>query len=161
MRYLAAPAQTVGVVTPIPEWLTIPLPRTADACYELFCDVGRIPEWLTVVRSAVITRRDRNERPREVAFLARLERATVGYTLTYRYRHSERWVCWATPEESSISVSGFAQFSPLGARSCLMTYSLALDLGDGRLPSWSDPLYEGHAASAAMTDFRDFVTRAL
>lgn len=162
MRAHATPSPTVGSITPSSSYLSVALPRLADDCYALFCDVERIPEWLKVVRSAVVTTRDLKHRARDVAFLARLERATVGYTCRYRYHAAERRLAWATSRDSSICVQGFAQFTPLGDKACLMTYSLDLDLGEaGALPNWSDPMFEGHAASATMSDFRDFVMRAL
>jgi uncharacterized membrane protein len=139
MRNAATPATTVGLATPGASWLSIALARPADQCYALFCDVERIPEWLAVVRSAVVTKRDPRNRPAYVAFLARLEHATIGYTCRYRYHASERRVLWSTPDTSSITVKGFAQFAPLGERSCMMTYGLDLDLGD--LPGWSDPFF--------------------
>lgn len=157
MHNLAAPANAVGQILPSAEWLTVALPRPADACYELFCDVEKIPEWLGVVSSAVVRRRDRLNRPREVAFLARLRRASIGYTLHYSYRSGERWVGWRTSEDASITVAGFGAFSPLGEKACLMTYALSINMGG--LPGWSDPGFEGHAPSGAMSDFRDFVMR--
>src|SRR5688572_21818934 len=159
MRSLAAPNQTVGNILPSAEWLTVALPRPADKCYELFCDIEKIPEWMQVVRSAVVRKRDRLNRVREVSFLARLERATVGYTLTYSYRSGERWLGWRTPDEASITMAGFGQFMPLGERSCLMTYALTMDLG--QLPGWDDPMLSGHAPSASLSDFRDYVIRTL
>lgn len=162
MRMHVAPSTVVGSVTPAPSYLSIALPRPADDCYDLFCEVERIPEWLTVVRSAVVTKRDSKGRARDVAFLARLEGATVGYTCRYRYAPIDRRVAWATADEASICVQGFAQFEPLGERACLLTYSLDLDLGAaGALPAWGDPMFAGHAASATMSDFRDFVLRTL
>ncbi len=151
------------VLPPISEArLSTALPRRADDCYDLFIDVERIPEWLTIVRSAVITGRDAHDRARDVAFLARLERATIGYTCHYRYESGRRRVDWATSPESAICVAGYAEFAPLGERACLMTYALDLQLGNaGALPGWSDPMFEGHAASASLSDFRDFVMRSL
>jgi ribosome-associated toxin RatA of RatAB toxin-antitoxin module len=160
MRAFAVRSPTVGSLSPAPH-LSTALPRAADDCYALFCDVERIPAWLTVVRSAVVTRRDALERAADVAFLARLERATVGYTCSYEYQPAHRRVVWSTREDASIRVAGFAQFAPLGARACLMTYALDLDLGSSGLPTWSDPLFEGHAASASLSDFRDYVLRVL
>ena len=147
----------LSAVSALPEWLTVALPRGADDCYALFCDLERIPEWLSVIRSVSVTSRDGRGRPRDVAFLARLERGTVGYTLTYRIREAERWLCWATAETSSICIAGFAQFSPLGPDACLMSYSVAMDLGG--LHRWSDPGFDANATSAVMADFRDFVSR--
>ena len=161
MRAFALPSSTVGSLSPAPDHLSTALPRSADECYALFCEAERIPEWLTVVRSAVVTRRDDRRRARDVAFLARLQRATVGYTCRYKYNSTHRRVDWSTRTDTSIRVAGFAVFAPLGDKACLMTYGLDLDLGDNGLPGWSDPMFEGHAASASMSDFRDFVLRAL
>lgn len=139
--------------------LSTALPRPADDCYDLFCEVARIPEWLSVVRSAMVVRRDFHERPTEVAFLARLERATVGYTCHYRYEPGRRRVDWSTAPGARLRVAGAASFQPLGPSTCLMSYQLDLDVGG--LPAWSDPMFEGHAASASLLDFRDFVLRVL
>jgi ribosome-associated toxin RatA of RatAB toxin-antitoxin module len=160
MRAFAVPSHATSSLSTSPH-LSTALPRGADECYSLFCEVERIPEWLTVVRSAVVTGRDERRRARDVAFLARLERATVGYTCSYEYNAQHRRVGWQTRESSSIRVAGHAQFSPLGERACLMTYHLDLDLGAHGLPNWVDPLFEGHAASASLVDFRDFVLRVL
>lgn len=159
MRATTAPASTVGVATPSTGWVSVALARPADDCYALFCQAERIPEWLAVVRSAFVTRRDVRGRATEVSFLARLTNATIGYTCRYRYHAGDRRVAWTTPAESNILVKGFASFSPLGPKACMMTYGLDLDLGD--LPTWSDTFFQGHAASATLGDFRDFVTRAL
>jgi ribosome-associated toxin RatA of RatAB toxin-antitoxin module len=160
MRAFAVPSSTVGSLVPQAH-ISTALPRSAEECYALFCEIERIPEWLTIVRSALVTRRDERRRAREVAFLARLERATVGYTCHYKYQPTARRVEWSTAPDASIRISGHAQFGSLGTRACLMTYHLDLDLGDAGLPVWSDPMFEGHAASASLSDFRDFVLRAL
>jgi uncharacterized membrane protein len=159
MRASLVPASTVGIATPTANYLSIALARPADPCFDLFCDVTRIPEWLAVVRSTVVTSRDARGRASEVAFLARLEHATIGYTCRYRYHSRDRRTAWSTPDSSRITISGFAQFEPLGEKACMMTYGLTLDLPG--LPEWSDPFFAGHAASATLSDFRDFVSRAL
>jgi uncharacterized membrane protein len=146
--------------TPRLDCLTVALPHRADDCYDLFCDLPRIPEWLTVVRSAMVRKVDGYGRPVEVAFLGRLRRATVGYACEYRYRPEDRYVSWATAPLTSVSVRGFAQFSPLGQHSCLLTYMLETQLPDG-LPGWADPTFEANAASASLSDFRDFAIRTL
>jgi hypothetical protein len=156
MRALAVPT-AIGHLVPPPEHLSVALPRDADACFELFCDVRRIPEWLGVVRSATIVQHDTGGRPTEVAYLARLEQATIGYTCGYRY--GRRRVAWQTTHDGAIRVEGYAQFQPLNTRACLLTYALDVDLGN--LPGWADPTYTSHLASASLGDFRDFVTRVL
>jgi uncharacterized membrane protein len=142
-----------------PDWLSIALPRPADTCFALFTDVERIPAWLTIVRSAVITARDEGGLPREAAYLCSLRRATVGYTLTYRYRRGELRVDWSTPARASLRVRGFAEFQALGPDSCLMTYGLDLGFGRG-LPRFDDAAFDAHATSATMADFRDYVMRS-
>jgi hypothetical protein len=153
---VALPRQMLPA-TPSADVLTVTLPRDADTCHELFCDLERIPEWLTVVRSVVIQERDRLGRPRRVAFMARLRRATVGYSCVYRY--SGMRVHWATSSRSSIKIAGHASFAPLGPRSCMMSYALDMSLGETGLPEFDDDVYSAHAASATLNDFREFVTR--
>jgi uncharacterized membrane protein len=141
--------------------LAVALPRPAIACYALFCDVERIPAWLGVVRCVHVTRRDHENRAQDVAFLCRLERATIGYSCRYEYAVAERHVRWSTRPGTAIQVRGAATFHPLGAEACLMTYELDIDLGAPGLPAFCDPLFDGHAPSASLADFRDYVLRVL
>jgi hypothetical protein len=147
----------IGHLVPPPEHLSVALPRDPDLCFELFCDIDRIPEWLAVVRTAQATMRDPEGRAREVAFLGRLEHATIGYSC--RYRYGTRRVQWSTSPGATLRVEGYAAFSPLGDKACLMTY--ALETHFGSLPPWADPTYASHPASASLGDFRDFVLRTL
>jgi ribosome-associated toxin RatA of RatAB toxin-antitoxin module len=142
------------------DWLTVALPRPADDCYELFCDVERAREWLPVLSSIHVSERDRAGRPARVAFQASLQRASIGYTCTYRYRGEERQVAWSTPQKSSIVVRGMAQFQPIADRACLMTYALELKVGKG-LPAFADRSYANHPSSSTLAEFRDFVRRTL
>src|SRR5262245_18600017 len=142
------------------DWLTVSLPHAADACYELFCDVERVPTWLSVVHSAVVTERDDEDRARRVAFMASLRRASIGYTCSYRYRPDELRCSWTTSPRSSIVVRGSAQFQPVAANACLLTYALDLRVGRG-LPPFADPTFAAHASSATLADFREFAIRML
>jgi hypothetical protein len=60
---------------------------------------------------------------------------------------------------SELRVHGYAQFAPLGEGSCLMTYGL--ELQKRGLPAFDDSHFEGHAPSAVMADFREFVLNAV
>lgn len=142
------------------DWLTVSLPRSAGACYALFSDVERIPEWLRVVASAVVTERHADGRARRVAFQASLRRATIGYTCSYRWRPDELWVAWSTSPRASIVVRGSAQFQPVAPNACLMTYSLDLRVGRG-LPPFMDLSFANHASSATLADFRAFAISKL
>jgi uncharacterized membrane protein len=140
------------------DWLSVTLPRSADSCYSLFSDVARTPEWLSILRSATVTERDHRGRPRAVAFLCSLRRASVGYTLSYKFVRAERRVTWTTRPRSSLRVRGAAHFQPLGPSSCLMTYGLDLSFGGGAL-HFDDVAFSSHPTSATLADFRDFVLR--
>lgn len=142
------------------DWLTVSLPRSADLCYDAFCDIEKTPEWLSIVRTAVVTERDARGRARRVAFLCRLARATIGYSLTYSYWPGHRRVAWTTSVNSQIVVNGSAHFQPLSPSACLLTYSLDLALGSG-LPEFDDTSFRLHATSATLGDFREFVVRTL
>jgi uncharacterized membrane protein len=139
--------------------LTTAIARPARTCYELFCDAERVPEWLSVVRSARVRQRNRAGRPSVVTFLAELERATVGYTLDYDYRERDLGVSWSTALAGNLLVAGWAQFTPLGPAAALMTYQLVLDV-ECAAATWRDPFFDGHPASSVMSDFRDFAVRA-
>jgi uncharacterized membrane protein len=142
------------------DWLTVSLPRAADAAYALFCDVERVPDWLPVVSSAVVTDRDDDGRARRVAFQASLRRASIGYTCSYRYRTQENRLSWSTSPRSSIVVRGMAHFQAVAPNACLMTYGLDLRVGRG-LPPFADASFANHASSATLADFREYAIRVL
>ena len=142
------------------DWLTVSLPRAADACYALFCDVARVPEWLPILSSAVITERDDDGRARRVAFMASLRRASIGYTCSYRYVPDDHRVSWSTSPRASIVVRGMAHFQAVARNACLMTYGLDLRVGRG-LPPFDDAPFANHASSATLADFREFAIRTL
>lgn len=151
-------AAAAAVPSPEELPLTTAIARPARHCYELFCAADRTPEWVTVIHSARVLERDTAGRPALVSYLANLRRATVGYRLHYSYRDRDLGVSWSTAAGSGVTVAGWAQFTPLRADSTLLTYNLHLDLG-GALADWDDPFFDGHAASAVMSDFREFVLR--
>jgi ribosome-associated toxin RatA of RatAB toxin-antitoxin module len=138
--------------------LTTTLPVSASIAYEIFCDVEQVPRWVSVIKSARVLEANPRGRPRRATFLASLARASIGYTLEYRYIERERIVTWSTPKQSSTQVAGRARFDPLGERACLMHYELVLEVPDA-LPAWSDDYFDGHAASAVLADFRDYLSR--
>jgi uncharacterized membrane protein len=142
------------------EILSTTVPVSAERAFELFCDLRRAPEWVSVVRSVQILAEDSRGYPTRVAFLAVLERATIGYTLTYRPNPDKLSVSWESEPDGSVIVRGRAEFSPLGPKASMLHYQLQLDVPAGTLPSWGDPFFDGHAASAVIGDFRDFVHRS-
>jgi uncharacterized membrane protein len=138
--------------------LNTTLPVAAGLAYELFADLEAIPFWLSIVRSVRVVTRSGDGRPRQVSFMAALERATIGYTVDYAFDDLVCRVTWATRGGSSMQVAGEARFTPLGDRACMMYYRLGLSVPS--VGAWGDPSFDGHAASAVVHDFRDHVRRA-
>lgn len=145
-------------VAPITTEVSATLPVGAGTAYAAFADVARTPSWLSIVQSARIARTDDGGRPSVVAFLARLERATIGYSLHYRWDPARLAVTWATPEGGSVRIAGDARFTPLTARACLMHYRLAIELPFSA--DWANASFEGNAAAAVASEFREYLRRA-
>lgn len=142
---------------PVADPITTTLKIRAHKAFDLFCDVERIPEWLSVVRKTRVLARTAAGYPQRASFLGLLEHGSIGYTLRYAYDLAALKVVWQTESDSSLTVSGSAQFCPLSPTSCMAVY--ALSLSHGALPPWNDPFFDGHAASTVLTDFRDFIHR--
>jgi hypothetical protein len=142
---------------PMSSEVSTTLPVGAGVAYEIFADVVQTPRWLPVVQSAKVLDRNAAGRPEKVAFMGKLERGSLGYTLVYRYDDASLLVSWQTPESSSVVLAGEARFLPLSPRACLMVYRLAMELPLSA--GWSDPSYEGHPASAVVADFREHLKR--
>ncbi len=149
---------TLEEATPVPSGLSTTLTIPAERAYQLFCDSERVPEWMAVVRSSRIVERTTDGRAQRTAFIARLERASVGYTLAYTYDDDALTLLWSTAKDASMFVAGRARFLALGPRACMMHYELELR-SNTSLPAWGDAMYEGHPASSVLSDFREFVGR--
>jgi uncharacterized membrane protein len=139
-------------------YLSTTLPVAAERAYELFCDIDRLPEWMSVVRSARVINRYADGRARRTAFIGELERASVGYTLDYSYDDVALVVSWTTARDATTRISGSARFDDLGPRSCMLHYELDLQ-AHASLPAWDDPMFDGHPSSAVLADFRDYLSR--
>lgn len=144
-------------LAPVSTEVATTLPVGADAAYQVFADVAETCRWLSVVQSARVLTRDAAGRPRDVAFRAAFDRATLGYTVRYDYRPDDLTVRWSTAAGSAIRVDGEARFAPLSPRACLMTYRLGLELPVSR--AGLEAHYDGHAASAVVGDFREHLRR--
>ncbi len=137
--------------------LSVTLPVSAAMGYEVFCDVEQLPRWVSIVSSVQILESTPRGRVKRAAFMASLKGGALGYTLEYEYRNDERIVAWWTPDQPQMRVGGRAQFTPLGERACLMNYELFVDVPSGILNAWNDPYFDGHAPSAVLADFRDYL----
>jgi len=142
-------------VAPITTEVSATLPVGAGTAFDAFKDVVCIPRWLSVVQSARVARIDAHGHPQVVAYLARLERATIGYSLHYRWDPETLSVTWSTPEGGSVLIAGDAHFTPLSVRACLLHYRLTLELPfQGE---WDNVSFAGNAAAAVASEFREYL----
>lgn len=138
--------------------VTARLGLPADECYRLFCDADLIPEWLWVVDTAVVQQRDERNRAIQVDFIGSLERASIGYTLTYAYEDATHEVCWHHVGRGVKQLAGSARFDSHPEAGCLLEYRLRSQLLSG-LPPWADQLYRDRPAETVVLDFCEFVER--
>ena len=102
--------------------------RSAQACFEAFCDTRRLRSWVPGLRRTKVVRAGEGGLPVEVLFEYGESRT---YALKYSYQVGQRLVAWTPKTGAADAVRGFAQFSehPDG---CEMTYSV--EAGEGRTP---------------------------
>lgn len=106
------------------------LPRAPQECFERFCEVAAIPDWVDRVIQADVRREHPDGRPAEVDFVARRADGTeVQYSLAYAYDREGLRVSWRPREGEQDAVMGYASFEPgLDAgpdeTGCTMTYAL-------------------------------------
>jgi uncharacterized membrane protein len=144
-------------IAPITTEVSATLPVGAGTAFEAFADIAQTPRWMSIVQSARVARVDDNGRPSVVAFLARLERATIGYSLSYRWDPTDLTVSWSTPDGATVHISGDARFTPLSARACLLHYRLTLELPFES--EWASVGFGGNAAAAVASEFREHLRR--
>ena len=145
------------VESPMSSEVSTTLPVSAGVAYEVFADAIETPRWLPVVQSARVMARTADGRPARVSFMGKLERGSLGYTLSYTYDVKSLIVSWTTDASSSIVIAGEARFLPLSARACLLVYRLSMEIP--MVAEWSDSAYECHPASAVVADFREHLKR--
>lgn len=89
--------------------VTTLVPRSADACWQLFVDVGQLTSWVPGLKSAQILTMERGL-PSEIHF----ELESYAYTLVYSYDRAAREVRWQPKLGKHEGVTGFVKFSPEG-----------------------------------------------
>jgi hypothetical protein len=100
------------------------LDRDPRACFEAFCAVERIPDWVARVRAVLVRARHPDGRPAEVEFVSVTpDRGEVAYTLVYAYDRRGLRVSWRPREGEHDAVAGYAAFVADGD-GCAFTYAL-------------------------------------
>ncbi|MCP4445443.1 MAG: hypothetical protein GY811_08885 [Myxococcales bacterium] len=85
---------TVEDFEPPTRVLSIKLPVSAQEAFDAFCESGRVHEWMAVVRSSRVISRAACGRPQRTAFIAQLERSSMGCTMNYEYDNEILSVRW-------------------------------------------------------------------
>jgi hypothetical protein len=144
-------------LAPLTSEVSTTLSVGANTAYEIFADAAEIPRWLPIVQMARILSRDPSGRPERVAFMRKLERGSLGYTLEYQYDPVSLTILWATLPSSNVVLAGEARFVPLSNRACLMLYRLTIEL-----PIVDDLInheLDKHPASQVVSEFREHLRR--
>ena len=154
---MVATAFAFAPTTPLTSEVSTTLTVSAQVAYEVFADAVEVPRWLPLVQSAKVLSRGPDRRPARVAFMRKLDRGSLGYTLVYAYDAKALVTTWTTPTTSNVVMSGEARFIPLSSRACLMMYRLVLDL-----PVVDDGIaaeLDRHPASLVVAEFREHLRR--
>ena len=143
--------------SPLASEVSTTLNVSAEVAFEVFADVAEWPRWLPILQSSRVLDRNGDGRAAKVAFMRRLERGSLGYTLEYSYDSEGLRVTWTTPDGSNVVLGGEARFVRLSTRACLMLYRLVIDLPvvDEIVASELD----GHPASVVVAEFREHLRR--
>jgi hypothetical protein len=158
MNAMAATADAAGAAEkPLTTTASATLPVAADVAFEAFADASETPRWLPVLHAARVLERTLDGRARRVAFVGRLERGSIGYTLEYTFDDDALAIAWRSGPDAAVQVRGEATFAALSRSACLMTYSVSIAAPVG---PWSDPSYEHHPASSVVTSFREHLRNA-
>jgi hypothetical protein len=157
MNALATAATPDDVLKPMTTTASATLPVAAEVAFEVFADAAETPRWLPVLHAARVLERTDDGRARRVAFVGRLERGSIGYTLEYTFDDDALTVTWQSGPDAAVQVRGEATFASLSRSACLMTYSVSISAPVG---PWSDPSYEHHPASSVVTSFREHLRNA-
>lgn len=143
--------------SPLASEVSTTLAVSAEEAFEVFADTQDVPRWLPILQRARVVEKAEDGRATRVSFIRKLERGSLGYTLTYAYQPSAFTVTWKTAESSNVVMSGEARFVPLSKNACLMLYRLVIEL-----PIVDDGLtgeLDGHPASLVVAEFREHLRR--
>ena len=100
------------------------LPFAAQHCYERFCSVVELPQWVPTILSAQVRTRHADGSVEEVEFSRRDPSGDVTqYTLAYSFDATKRRVAWQPREERPNGVRGYAVFEA-APEGCKVTYAL-------------------------------------
>ena len=150
---LAYTARSSPLCSEVSTTLTV----AAGAAYEIFSDASELPRWLPILQTARTVTRYPDGHLQRVAFIRKLERGSLSYTLEYAYDPASCMVTWSAPEGSNVVLNGEVRFVPLSTRACLMLYRLVIDL------PIADDLVDGeldkHPASHVVSEFREHLRR--
>jgi hypothetical protein len=136
--------------------VTARLDLPAAEAFRLFCDPIHLSEWLFVVGTVVVGRRDARGRPLEIDFMGSLDRCSISYALGYSYDDATLEVRWDQTRGSPTRICGHARFVPRDDGSCTLRYVLTAQL-PGHLPPWSDELYRSRPAETVVLDFCEWL----
>lgn len=110
--------------------------RSADAAYQLLCDIDRVPDWVPGVASVRIVERDDAGRALRAHYVGMPSRASFEYELTYSYDDAARTLRWESGDTSLRELSGEVIVSDAGPEHARVAYGLWGPTPE-LLPAWA------------------------
>jgi hypothetical protein len=126
----------------------VQISRSPDVCFERFCQLWRLPEWVPGLRQATPLS-GAGELPAEVEFsTSDVDGRQLIYSLRYAYDRAQWRVAWMPGAGADEAVRGMAAFAAEeGVEGCVMTY--ALEVGAARRRSLDEVRAEAEAVAGA------------
>lgn len=137
----------------------IEIPHDADTAYGHLCDVRSVPQWVRGVARVDVIETDEQGRATLARFISMPARASVSYTLRYRYEDHERRVEWHSEERTERALQGRAQVVPLSEDRCRLRYELDV-WNAASIPMWARAALKEDAPQAVVQAFRRWLERS-
>lgn len=136
----------------------VEIERDATACYELLCDVNRLPEWVAEIATVTIVDALDDGRAAVAEFVTMPGSGSLSYRLIYSYDDDERIVRWRTADPTDRQVRGEATVLALAPERSRVRYGLYTSVS-GASPFWAQQALAKDQPAAVAAAFRRWVDR--
>jgi ribosome-associated toxin RatA of RatAB toxin-antitoxin module len=130
----------------------------ADTAYACLCDIHRVPQWVRGVARVDVIERDEQGRATLARFISMPARASVSYTLRYRYEDQDLRMVWQPEERSERALQGRAQIVRVADDRCRLRYELDV-WNAASIPMWARAALREDDPEAIVHAFRRWLER--
>ena len=134
----------------------IEIAKDADAAFTRLCDIRSVPKWVRGVARVEVIETDERDRPTRVRFVSMPARASVSYTVHYRFDDEARRMVWQPLERGERTLEGEAHIEDLGDGRCRLTYQLTT-WNAASIPMWARSALRQDGPRSTVEAFRRWV----